>query len=74
MYYTVTLAHRALADVETMEKLFTSRMSLQLEIPSQQERTWSLAISEGAEAEGNKTFSQLGNPNIAVLQAKRSGS
>ena len=59
LLHCVALAHRALADVEAMEKLFTSppgRMSLQLKIPSQQERTWSLAISEGARAEGNKTY------------------
>ena len=47
----VTLTHRALADVEAMEKLFTKstsgRMSLHLEISSQQERTWSYNFRRG---------------------------
>ena len=41
-------------------------MFLQLEIPSYQERTWSLAISEGA----TRLISQLSNPSI---QAKHLG-
>ena len=75
--HCVTLAHRALADVEAMEKLFTrpplveSLSSLKSHHSKKELGHW--PFQKGQRQRATRLISQLGNPSITVLQAKRLG-